>query len=288
MEHSFDIKIAKEYGIAEAIILKHIYFWVKRNALNEKNCFDGRCWTYNSMKAFAELFPYLTERQVRYTLAKLKDNGLIIVGNYNSDPRNRTLWYTLTDEGMALFEQNVQVAPVKNDKSDLPKTESISDKIGKCNSNNNINTTGVTDVNADVNTGKGSSGSSVVPACAREQTGDDCAVNRLKSGEAAEALVLWQNNIGTLSPYLTDKIVDLVCSVGIVVFKTAVERAVLRNKRGFNYVRTVAEGIAAGDDWGDRAPEERRQGGRPRNKNDVIATTAEAQRILESGELIDL
>lgn len=133
---------------------------------------------------------------------------------------------------------------------------------------------------------KGSSGSSVVPARAREQTPDPEAVNRLKSGEAAEALVLWQNNFGTLSPLLTDNIVDLVCSVGIVAFKTAVERAILRNKRGFNYVRTVAEGIASGDDWGDTKPPEQRR--RQQRKNDVVANTAEAQRILESGELIDL
>lgn len=135
---------------------------------------------------------------------------------------------------------------------------------------------------------KGSSGSSVVAACAREQTPNDLAVNRLKSGEAAEALVLWQNNFGTLSPLLTDNIVDLVCSVGIVTFRTAVERAVLRNKRGFNYIRAVAEGIANGDDWGDTKPSERRQGSGTRHKNDVVANTAEAQRILESGELIDL
>lgn len=133
---------------------------------------------------------------------------------------------------------------------------------------------------------KGSSGSSVVPARAREQTPDPEAVNRLKSGEAAEALVLWQNNFGTLSPLLTDNIVDLVCSVGIVAFKTAVERAILRNKRGFNYVRTVAEGIASDDDWGDTKPPEQRR--RQQRKNDVVANTAEAQRILESGELIDL
>lgn len=133
---------------------------------------------------------------------------------------------------------------------------------------------------------KGSSGSSVVPARASEQTPDPEAVNRLKSGEAAEALVLWQNNFGTLSPLLTDNIVDLVCSVGIVAFKTAVERAILRNKRGFNYVRTVAEGIASGDDWGDTKPPEQRR--RQQRKNDVVANTAEAQRILESGELIDL
>ena len=33
MEHSFDINIAKEYGITEAILLKNIYFWVKKNAI---------------------------------------------------------------------------------------------------------------------------------------------------------------------------------------------------------------------------------------------------------------
>lgn len=288
MEHSFDIEIAKKYGIAEAIILKHIYFWVKRNALNEKNCFDGRCWTYNSMKAFAELFPYLTERQVRYTLAKLKDNGLILVGNYNSDPRNRTLWYTLTDEGMALFEQNVQVAPAKNDKSDLSKTESTSDKIGKCNSNNNINTTGVTDVNADVNTGKGSGGSSVVPA--REQTDDGSEVNQnaeqFKSGAIAEALMLWQNNFGTLSPLLTDKIIDLVQETGTVAFEKAINKAVERNVRNFSYVRAVAIGIAAGDEWEDKPPPRFRfSGGK---KNDVARAAEAAQRILDSGEVIDL
>lgn len=284
MEHSFDIKIAKEYGIAEAIILKHIYFWVKRNALNEKNCFDGRCWTYNSIKAFAELFLYLTERQVRYTLAKLKDNGLILVGNYNDDPRNRTLWYTLTDEGMALFEQNVQVAPDKNDKSDLPKTESISDKIGKCNSNNNINTTGVTDVNADVNTGKGSGGSSVVPA--REQTDDDGEVNRFKSGAVAEALMFWQDNFGPLSPLLADKLIDLVRTTGIIAFKKACEKAVERNKRNFAYIRKVAIGIAEGDEWEDKPPEKRKRGSA--KKNDVARAAEAAQRILDSGEVIDL
>ena len=162
MEHSFDIKIAKEYGIAEAIILKHIYFWVNKNALNGKNCIDGRYWTYNSVKAFVEMFPYFNERQIRYTLGKLKDEGLIMVANHNNDPRDRTLWYTLTDKAFALLGlQNQQVASDKNVKSDMPNSEAPSDKIGKCNSNNNINTTGVTDVNADVNTGKGSGGSSV-------------------------------------------------------------------------------------------------------------------------------
>lgn len=31
MEHSFDIEIAAEYGIECAILLKHLYFWIKKN-----------------------------------------------------------------------------------------------------------------------------------------------------------------------------------------------------------------------------------------------------------------
>lgn len=133
---------------------------------------------------------------------------------------------------------------------------------------------------------KGSSGSSIEAARAREQTTDGDKVNLLKSGAVAEALVLWQNELGTLSPTLAEKVIELVQQTGLVAFKKALERAVERNKRNFAYIRAVAEGISAGDDWGDRPPERRRQNGLP--KNDVVRSTAEAQRILESGELIDL
>lgn len=108
MEHSFDIKIAKEYGVIEAIILKNIYFWVKKNALNKANAHDGRYWTYNSVKAFCGLFPYLNERQIKYSLKKLKDCGLIASGNYNNDKRLRTLWYTLTDKALNLLGENIE------------------------------------------------------------------------------------------------------------------------------------------------------------------------------------
>lgn len=285
MEHSFDIKIAKEYGIAEAIILKHIYFWVNKNALNGKNHIDGRYWTYNSVKAFVEMFPYFNERQIRYTLGKLKDEGLIMVANHNNDPRDRTLWYTLTDKAFALLGlQNQQVANDKNVKSDMLNSEAPSDKIGKCNSNNNINTTGVADVNADVNTGKGSGGSSVVPA--REQTDDGDEVNRFKSGAVAEALMFWQDNFGPLSPLLADKLIDLVRTTGLIAFKKACEKAVERNKRNFAYIRKVAIGIAEGDEWEDKPPEKRKRGGG--KKNDVARAAEAAQRILDSGEVIDL
>lgn len=65
MIHNFDSDIAKEYGILEAILLNHIYYWIEKNRANEQNFFDGKYWTYNSTKAFAELFPYAQEKQIK-------------------------------------------------------------------------------------------------------------------------------------------------------------------------------------------------------------------------------
>lgn len=103
MEHSFDIEIAKEYGIHCAILLKSIYFWVKKSKANEQNLFDGRYWTYNSKKAFTKLFPYMSERQIDYALKQLIEKGLILTGNYNKNTYDRTLWYALTDKAFCIL-----------------------------------------------------------------------------------------------------------------------------------------------------------------------------------------
>lgn len=105
MVHCFDTEVAKKIGIIPAVILGHIYSYVEKNRANEKHFYDGRYWTYNSTKGFGEQFPYLTERQVRYALEKLKADGYIIVGNYNKSQYDRTLWYALTDVGYAIFKE---------------------------------------------------------------------------------------------------------------------------------------------------------------------------------------
>ena len=66
MKHSFDVELAKEYGILEAILIQNIYFWIEKNKANKKHFYDGRYWTYNSKKAFSEMFPYASERQIKY------------------------------------------------------------------------------------------------------------------------------------------------------------------------------------------------------------------------------
>lgn len=112
MEHSFDIDIAKRYGIPAAVLLKNIHFWIEKNRANEQNFYDGYYWTYNSKKAFAELFPYMTSRQIDYALQKLIDDGLIITGNYNKVAYDRTLWYAITKLGYSIL-QNCEMETTK-------------------------------------------------------------------------------------------------------------------------------------------------------------------------------
>lgn len=107
MTHNFDTEIATEYGINEAILLNNIYYWVEYNKANEKNFHDGYYWTYSSAKAFSELFPYMSLKQVTYALKKLKKEKLIITGNYNQSTYDRTTWYALTEKGYSICTKGV-------------------------------------------------------------------------------------------------------------------------------------------------------------------------------------
>lgn len=101
--HYFDVNIAKKYGVHCAVILQNIWHWIKKNQANGVNCYDGNYWTYNSTKAFSDLFPYLSQRQIETALKKLRDEGIIITGNYNAVKYDRTLWYAITEKGKSIL-----------------------------------------------------------------------------------------------------------------------------------------------------------------------------------------
>lgn len=145
MIHTFDTDVAKEYGVNCAIILQNLYYWVEKNRANERHFYDGRYWTYNSVKAFEELFPYLSGKQIRSALNKLVDEGIIVDGYYNDSAYDRTKWYAITEKGMCFFQKR---------QTDLPSEANGDPENGKCINiyNNNIDTT--TDINTDINTNK--------------------------------------------------------------------------------------------------------------------------------------
>lgn len=98
MVYNFDIKIAKEYGVNEAIMIANFQFWIKKNKANGDNFYDGRYWTYNSYNAFKELFPFWTEQNIKTILKHLKEKGVLITGNYNENKYDHTNWYAFVDE----------------------------------------------------------------------------------------------------------------------------------------------------------------------------------------------
>lgn len=105
MEHHFNVEIAKEYGILEAILIQNIYYWTLKNKANDKHFHDGYYWTYNSIKAFGELFPYVSERQIQNALKKLKELGIIMTDNFNTSPYDKTLWYTISNKGISIMQK---------------------------------------------------------------------------------------------------------------------------------------------------------------------------------------
>lgn len=96
--HSFDPKIAQQVGLNAAVLYQNILWWTQKNAANGRHFHDGRHWTYNSIKAFDALFPYLTQKQIRTALDRLEAEGLIMSGTFNRAGYDRTKWYCPTGQ----------------------------------------------------------------------------------------------------------------------------------------------------------------------------------------------
>lgn len=105
MNHSFDIAVAKEYGMAEAVIIANFQFWIAKNKANGAHLREGRTWTYNSVKALTELFPYMTDSQIRRVLERLVDLNVLVCANHNDSTYDRTKWYAFFDESIWLPSQ---------------------------------------------------------------------------------------------------------------------------------------------------------------------------------------
>lgn len=121
MIHTFDTDHASQYGVVEAVIIANFQFWIAKNKANDTHQHDGRTWTYNSNKAFEQLFPYLTGNQIRRALDGLIAAGILVAGNYNQSGCDRTKWFAFSDESIFVFPQK-QLAKNPNAIGKKPKT----------------------------------------------------------------------------------------------------------------------------------------------------------------------
>lgn len=164
--HTFNTDIAYEVGLEAAIILENIYFWCKKNEANNK-LVNGKPFTYNSVKAFTEIFFYMSPSTISRSLKKLEESGFVETGVFNSNAYDRTKWYCITSKTRAIYDpktaiENCEMQSAKsedcicqnekwsrqNDESNLQNEKSISQKaemnIADINTDNKPNIITVT------------------------------------------------------------------------------------------------------------------------------------------------
>ena len=145
MHHMFSVEAASTVGVEAAIILNNMAFWCLHNLENNMNIKDGMAWTYNSIAALKNLFPYLSQGKIRHAIEILVDCGAIVVGSYSEDKRDRTKWYAVTEYGFAVagfsdYSRKQQMHLLKS-----------TNAIDETDKSNNIY---IYDIRTDINTDK--------------------------------------------------------------------------------------------------------------------------------------
>lgn len=115
-------KLATLIGLNEAIILQQMHYWLGKT----NNNYDGKKWIYNSVSEWAKQFPFFSESTIARTIKHIEKKGLVFVGNYNKDGRDRTKWYSIDYKKLDELEQ---IASSQND-------EMQSVNMTECNKSN--------------------------------------------------------------------------------------------------------------------------------------------------------
>lgn len=132
LEHHFPPLIAERYGVFEAVLLRDIYHWCVTNRNNGEYFLEGRWWTYQTMKGFCLRHTYWTKNQVEHIIKNCKKKGALLSGHFSDDPFNRTCWYSLTDEGWALFEGPLSKSDISEmDSKEFPVVDRKNQKCYK-------------------------------------------------------------------------------------------------------------------------------------------------------------
>jgi hypothetical protein len=127
MTYQFDTEHAKKYGVDEAILIQNFAFWIAKNKANNRHEHEDRTWTYNSYKAFAELFEFWSEGQIRTRIESLIDQGVIIKGNFSKNTYDRTTWYAFKDEESFVYQSQKELSKSTNGSEQVNNSSTSTD-----------------------------------------------------------------------------------------------------------------------------------------------------------------
>lgn len=107
-------KLAKAIGLNEAIVLNQLHYWIEKNRRKGKNHYDNSYWVYNTYDEWQQQdFEYWSVDTVKRTFTKLEKLGLVISGNYNKMPMDRTKWYTIDYEKLEEIATNIEKSTIR-------------------------------------------------------------------------------------------------------------------------------------------------------------------------------
>lgn len=133
MNYSFDVDLAVKIGVDESIMLNNFVFWLSKNKANNKNLFDGNYWTFNSVRAYTELFPFWKESQIKRILKSLVEQSVLVVGNYNQNAYDRTNWYSLSTGYLYLIDWTISTNGKEYNSQPIPDIKTYNKQNNRVN-----------------------------------------------------------------------------------------------------------------------------------------------------------
>lgn len=122
--HSFDIYLADQYGIEEAIFINYFQHWIRKNKSLQRNQHEGRTWMFETQEEMAENFPYMNRLKVLRVIKKLVKKGVLMKGKFNKIKYDNTNWYAFVEEEKFIpFPGNVQKRTSTSSKVNTQKFE---------------------------------------------------------------------------------------------------------------------------------------------------------------------
>lgn len=135
LNHTFNVDLASEYGIEEAIMIHHFQFWILANKRAGKNLYEERTWTYQTLDEIAAHFPYWDRSKVfeiierlctgksrRSKKTDLDFEPVLLKGNFNKTKFDKTTWYAFVNEKMfaVLANAKISIGKCQNDDWQMP------------------------------------------------------------------------------------------------------------------------------------------------------------------------
>lgn len=117
--------LACAIGLNEAVVLQQIHYWMA----SSQHQYEGRRWVYNSVASWQKQFPFWSEATIKRALVSLEQQGMVVSGNYNRDPRDRSKWYSINYAALEAIESTAN--PVNDAFGQIDQMEQCN--LTKCN-----------------------------------------------------------------------------------------------------------------------------------------------------------